>query len=98
MMDGHDTVGRQDADRADAVGAILQQDSEIILVGGAARARLQPAQPAFRAAKIGRASCRERVCQYGSISVVAVSLKKNKYDRPVHHAKPTAKERICHTK
>src|SRR3546814_15386962 len=31
MMDGHDTVGRQDADRADAVGAILQQDSEIIL-------------------------------------------------------------------
>src|SRR3546814_18077971 len=30
--------------------------------------------------KIGRASCRERVCQYVSISVVAVSLKKkNKY-------------------
>src|SRR3546814_17696032 len=28
--------------------------------------------------KIGRASCRERVWQYGSISVVAVSLKKNK--------------------
>src|SRR3546814_17974071 len=26
-------------------------------------------------AKIGRASCRERVCQYVSISVVAVSLK-----------------------
>src|SRR3546814_13090638 len=26
--------------------------------------------------EIGRASCRERVCQYGSISVVAVSLKK----------------------
>src|SRR3546814_16114484 len=35
----------------------------------------------FRAAtprprEIGRASCRERVCQYVSISVVAVSLKK----------------------
>src|SRR3546814_13826206 len=29
---------------------------------------------AFR--KIGRASCRERVCQTGSLSVVAVSLKK----------------------
>src|SRR3546814_12400127 len=29
-----------------------------------------------RAAKIGRASCRERVCQYVSISVVAVSLKR----------------------
>src|SRR3546814_13483814 len=27
-------------------------------------------------AKIGRASCRERVCQYGLISVVAVALKK----------------------
>src|SRR3546814_14603835 len=26
--------------------------------------------------EIGRASCRERVCQYGEISVVAVSLKK----------------------
>src|SRR3546814_13085988 len=31
--------------------------------------------------QIGRASCRERVCQYGSISVVAGSLKKkNKRD------------------
>src|SRR3546814_20571717 len=28
--------------------------------------------------EIGRASCRERVCQYGSISVGAVSLKKKK--------------------
>src|SRR3546814_19717461 len=28
--------------------------------------------------KIGRASCRGRVCQYVSISVVAVSLKKHK--------------------
>src|SRR3546814_12051425 len=28
--------------------------------------------------KIGRASCRERVCQYGLISVVAGSLKKKK--------------------
>src|SRR3546814_16722536 len=28
--------------------------------------------------QIGRASCRARVCQYGSISVVAVSLKKQK--------------------
>src|SRR3546814_19160987 len=29
-----------------------------------------------RLTKIGRASCRERVCQYVSISVVAVTLKK----------------------
>src|SRR3546814_19310095 len=29
--------------------------------------------------QIGRASCRERVCQYVYISVVAVSLKKKRY-------------------
>src|SRR3546814_12740363 len=29
--------------------------------------------------KIGRASCRERVCLYVSVSVVAVSLKKKQY-------------------
>src|SRR3546814_13957659 len=37
-------------------------------------------------AQIGRASCRERVCQYVSISVVAVSLKKktkHKNDRQI---------------
>src|SRR3546814_16676134 len=33
-------------------------------------------QPRPRRADIGRASCRERVCQYVSISVVAVSVKK----------------------
>src|SRR3546814_18497464 len=31
-------------------------------------------------AEIGRASCRERVCQYVSISVVAVSLKQQQYN------------------
>src|SRR3546814_14040685 len=31
--------------------------------------------------KIGRASCRERVCQYVSILVVAVSLKKKKENK-----------------
>src|SRR3546814_20618173 len=33
-----------------------------------------------RAPEIGRASCRARVCQYVSIPVVAVSLKKNNID------------------
>src|SRR3546814_20766842 len=33
--------------------------------------------------EIGRASCRERVCQYVSISVVAVSLKKKKTTRAI---------------
>src|SRR3546814_14228396 len=32
----------------------------------------------FADSEIGRASCRERVCQYVKISVVAVSLKKKK--------------------
>src|SRR3546814_18590239 len=32
-------------------------------------------------AEIGRASCRERVCQYVEISVVAVSLKKKQQDK-----------------
>src|SRR3546814_11919918 len=45
-----------------------------------------------RRGQIGRASCRERVCQYVSISVVAVSLKKkntilNEY-RYEHKNKP----------
>src|SRR3546814_20340497 len=36
-----------------------------------------------RAGQIGRASCRERVCQYGKLSVVAVTRKKkeNKKDK-----------------
>src|SRR3546814_13613476 len=34
------------------------------------------ARAAVRAQEIGRASCRERVCQYVSISVVAVAFKK----------------------
>src|SRR3546814_11601597 len=35
-------------------------------------------QPDTDLAEIGRASCRERVCPYVSISVVAVALKKKK--------------------
>src|SRR3546814_17679678 len=30
--------------------------------------------------QIGRASCRERVCQYGSLSVAAVSLRKKEHE------------------
>src|SRR3546814_16001265 len=37
------------------------------------------------AKQIGRASCRERVCQYVSISVVAVSLKKKKKRAQRHY-------------
>src|SRR3546814_16189900 len=42
----------------------------------ARHARSQPDQPLLDRHEIGRASCRERVGQYVSISVVAVSLKK----------------------
>src|SRR3546814_19182482 len=45
---------------------------------------IEPVEP-FGAEQIGRASCRERVCQYVSISLVDVSLKKtlNKHTRLV---------------
>src|SRR3546814_12125927 len=36
-------------------------------------------RPILNEIEIGRASCRERVCQYVYISVVAVSLKKKKH-------------------
>src|SRR3546814_20320891 len=41
------------------------------------RARTRTQLRRRRYHEIGRASCRESVCRYGSISVVAVSLKKN---------------------
>src|SRR3546814_11694393 len=52
----------------------------------ALQVRLDPRRDGIRpavldlagAAEIGRASCRERVCQYVSIAVVAVSLKNKK--------------------
>src|SRR3546814_19253414 len=50
---------------------------ERLVLGGVVEA-LQAAGFAAVAGQIGRASCRERVCQYVSISVVAVSLKKKK--------------------
>src|SRR3546814_13938418 len=49
-------------------------------VGGGLRGFRYSTRPArrVRSGQIGRASCRERVCQYVWISVVAVSLKKKK--------------------
>src|SRR3546814_21073655 len=46
-----------------------------------ARAELQADFEALRR-QIGRASCRERVCEYVSISVGAVTLKKKDYTKP----------------
>src|SRR3546814_17043188 len=55
-------TGQLGVDRGRGVGGLLRRDAACACVR----------------AQIGRASCRERVCQYGSISVVAVSLKKKK--------------------
>src|SRR3546814_21011510 len=63
--------------------------SELVSISNAVKVRDQERQmattggfdldflaPDYLGDEIGRASCRERVCQYVSISVVAVSLKK----------------------
>src|SRR3546814_16468001 len=44
--------------------------------GGAGRGGLKPSPLTGERREIGRASCRERVCQYVLIAVVAVSVKK----------------------
>src|SRR3546814_42892 len=44
--------------------------------------RLEVGDLLDHAGQLGRASCRERVCPYVSISVVAVSLKKKIYKQP----------------
>src|SRR3546814_14692771 len=46
--------------------------------------------------QIGRASCRERVCQYVSISVVAVSLKKERSKVPIGAAVSHAQQQPVH--
>src|SRR3546814_16843211 len=51
---------------------------------GAAAGDPRPAPGPAASVQIGRASCRERVCQYVSISVVAVSLQK-KHMTPSEH-------------
>src|SRR3546814_17726999 len=43
-----------------------------------------PLRSGTRPGQNGRASCRERVCKYGEISVVAVELKKHKHTIPVY--------------
>src|SRR3546814_13026737 len=65
-----------------AIRDIYHKDIEEVLVEGdegykAAKQFMKLLMPSH-ARQIGRASCRERVCQYVSISVVAVALNKKK--------------------
>src|SRR3546814_17770627 len=59
-----------------------QEDAEEGAEEGAAAGRAAEAggRGRSRSEQIGRASCRERVCQYVSISVVDLSLKKKNTD------------------
>src|SRR3546814_12938114 len=80
-----DCVNRRDPGR---FVEIIAARIEIALIGGeVARTNIQPdtvPRPKIIAGyhvgqpEIGRASCRERVCQYGEISVGAVALQKKK--------------------
>src|SRR3546814_16273581 len=76
-LDRHHRVGQPRVDRGDGGGARASAAR-----AGEARAAF-PGSGADAAAvedlgEIGRASCRERVCQYVLISVVAAALKKKK--------------------
>src|SRR3546814_15372460 len=52
--------------------------------------------PPAESDEIGRASCRERVCQYVEISVVAVSLKKKQRDDKGCSKRESGKRRERH--
>src|SRR3546814_19391498 len=72
----------------DQVGSLMQvKDGARYLFGGTdytvnpINGQLSQLPTAYAAnLEIGRASCRERVCQYGEISVLAVQLKKKPND------------------
>src|SRR3546814_16821686 len=79
-------LGRKgrDAARRHAVVAGENQDMQVF------KLRFRPLLPGrqMKDAEIGRASCRERVCQYVSISVDAASLQHNPH-QPPHTPPPT---------
>src|SRR3546814_14056378 len=63
-----------------AAAAIARRKSTAASLSSATDGAARPdsASATADAANIGRAPCRERVCQYGQITVVAVPLKKKK--------------------
>src|SRR3546814_17990268 len=77
-----DMAGRGLADGVELVRIFMRFEQEGRSALGHAVYFDAPARPARQ--QIGRASCRERVCQYVSISVVAVSFKKKYSLSPIH--------------
>src|SRR3546814_11410691 len=57
-------------------GEFAEANRDVIELYVGAHLSRPPLVPSLPLPQIGRASCRERVCQYVSISLVAVSLKK----------------------
>src|SRR3546814_16599282 len=70
------TFKRHRAQDAGAIGASIQADAT-----GEFDNFFKDRMAVNNSHEIGRASCRERVCQYVYISVVAVSLKKKKNNK-----------------
>src|SRR3546814_16195976 len=84
--ESHDVSRLHFVRRAKALGFTLGEIRELL-------APSTPRHGDMAAIKeIGRASCRERVCQYVSISVVAVSLKTKKNQHTHNKHKPATKD------
>src|SRR3546814_16640445 len=83
LVGGAERSGEQHTERAREHRRLVRQHVAEQIVGDDHVELLR------RADEIGRASCRERGCQYGSILVVCVSLKKKYNNR--QNTNPTAK-------
>src|SRR3546814_17819409 len=78
-----DELHRDPHPAAGASQAALQKVADAEIAPRLLRVRLAPLEP-DGGVQIGRASGRERGCQYVSISVVAVSLKQQKHNTMTH--------------
>src|SRR3546814_20326148 len=84
-----DDTGSRDPDKTDLVDGDVRRDRMDCFAFGGVLVKNEEVDGIFAAHnafcrahdKIGRASCRARVCQYVSISVVAVPLKKKKTNK-----------------
>src|SRR3546814_21186680 len=86
LVRGHPLAQLPEAAEADQVERRLQRPGQVegrVEVGVAEVVPLEQVQLAQP--EIGREPCRERVCQYVSIWVVAVALKQKKITRPYIH-------------